>query len=101
MYLPWRGSHGEIHVQRTIETEGSGEGGDNLGDEAVQVGVRGALDVERAAAKIVQSLVVEHDSDIHVLEQRVARQHLLYGSTTALATWGEGQTQKPTFDFLP
>jgi hypothetical protein len=26
---------------------------------------------------------------------------VLYGSTMALATWGEGQTQKPTLDFLP
>jgi hypothetical protein len=46
-----------------------------LGDEADQVGVGGALDVERATAKIVQSLAVAHDSDIHVLEQGVARQH--------------------------
>jgi hypothetical protein len=46
-----------------------------LGDEAVQVGVRGALDIERAAAKIVQSLVVKHDRDIHVLKQGLAKQH--------------------------
>merc|ERR1719197_2351469 len=26
---------------------------------------------------------------------------VLYGSTTAVATWGQDQTVKPIFDFLP
>jgi len=62
---------GNINVEGTIETEGSGQGRDNLSDETVQVGVGGALDIEVAAADIVDGLVVEHDGDIGVLEERV------------------------------
>ena len=68
-----------INVEGTIETEGSGQGGDDLGDEAVQVGVGGALNVEVAAADIVDGLVVEHDGDIGVLKEGVGGEHGVVG----------------------
>ena len=40
-----------IDVQGTVETEGGGQRGDDLGEETVQVGVGGALDVEVATTK--------------------------------------------------
>lgn len=46
----------------------------NLSDEAVQVGVGGALDVEGATAQVVYGLVVKHDGYIGVLQQRVSGQ---------------------------
>jgi hypothetical protein len=61
----------DIDVKSTIETERRSQGRDNLGHEAVQVGVRGALNVERAAADVVDGFVVKHDGDIGVLEERV------------------------------
>jgi hypothetical protein len=70
---------GNINVEGTIETEGSGQGRDNLSDETVQVGVGGALDIEVAAADIVDGLVVEHDGDIGVLEERVGGEHGVVG----------------------
>jgi hypothetical protein len=60
-----------IDVEGTIETEGGGEGGDNLGDESVEVSVGGALNIEVSSADIVDGLVVEHDGDIGVLEEGV------------------------------
>jgi hypothetical protein len=63
---------GDIDVQGTIESEGSSQGGDNLGNESVQVGVGWSLNVEVSAADIVDGLVVEHDGDISVLEERVS-----------------------------
>jgi hypothetical protein len=62
---------GDIDVEGTIEAERGSEGGDDLGDQPVEVGVGGALNVERAAADIVDSLVIEHSSDISVLKKRV------------------------------
>jgi len=62
---------GDIDVEGTIESEGSGQRGDNLGDESVEVGVGGSLDVEVSSADIVDGFVVEHDGDIGVLEERV------------------------------
>jgi len=65
----------DINVQGTVETKGGSEGGDNLGDEAVEVGVGRALNVEGATADVVDGLVVEHNSDVGVLEERVGGEH--------------------------
>ena len=48
----------DIDVQGTVETQRGRQGRDDLSDQAVQVGVRGALDVQVAAADVVQGLVV-------------------------------------------
>ena len=66
---------GDVDVQGAVESEGCRQGRDHLGDEAVQVGVSGALDVEGAAADVVHGLVVEHDADVGVLEERVGGEH--------------------------
>jgi len=65
----------DVDVEGTVETEGGSEGGDNLSDEAVKVGVGRALNVEGTAADVVDGLVVEHDGDVGVLEERVGREH--------------------------
>ena len=70
---------GDVHVQGTVETEGSGQTRNDLSKETVQVGVGGALDVEVAAADVVQSLVVDLVGDIGVLEERVNTQHGVVG----------------------
>merc|ERR1719272_503717 len=48
----------DINVEGTIESEGCGEGRDDLGDQSVEVGVGGALNIEISAADIVHGLVV-------------------------------------------
>merc|ERR1719376_1460487 len=65
----------DIDVEGTIEAEGGSEGGDDLGDKTVEVGVGGALNVEGTAADVVDGLVVEHDGDVSVLEERVRGEH--------------------------
>jgi hypothetical protein len=66
---------GDIDVQSTIETEGGSQGRDDLSDQTVEVGVGGAFDIEGATADVVDGLVVEHNSNIGVLEERVGREH--------------------------
>jgi DNA integrity scanning protein DisA with diadenylate cyclase activity len=44
---------GHIHVQGAIETQRCRERGHNLSDKTVEVGVRGALNVEVAMADVV------------------------------------------------
>jgi len=61
----------DIDVKGTIESEGSGQGRDNLSDESVKIGVGGSFDIEVSSADIVDSFVVEHDSDVGVLEEGV------------------------------
>jgi len=66
---------GDVDVEGTIETQGSSQGGHDLGHDAVQVGVGWALNVEAATADVVHSLVVEHDGDISVLEESMGGEH--------------------------
>jgi len=63
---------GDVDVEGTVESEGGSQGGDNLGNESVQVGVGGSLDVKVTAADVVNGLVVEHDGDVGVLEEGVS-----------------------------
>jgi len=63
-----------IHVQGSLEAERAGEGGDDLRDEAVEVGVGGALNVQRTVADLVNGLIVQQEGAISVLQERVGRQ---------------------------
>merc|ERR1712153_223214 len=66
---------GDVDVEGTIESERSGQGGDHLRDETVQVGVGWALNVEAATADVVDGLVVKHHSNVGMLKERVGGEH--------------------------
>jgi len=68
---------GKIDVEGTIETKRGSEGGHNLGNKTVKIGVGGALDVEVAAAYIIESLVIKAEGAVSVLKERVGRQHVV------------------------
>jgi len=91
----------DIDVQRAIKAEGRRQGRDNLRKEPVQVRVCWSLNVEIATADIVKGLVVQHDGHIGVLEERVDAEHSVVWLDTAVATCGQDQTVKLSFDFLP
>jgi hypothetical protein len=80
----------DIDVEGTIEPERGSEGGDDLGDQSVQVGVGGALNIEVTAADIVDGLVVEHDGDIGVLEERVGGEDRVVGLDDGGGDLGRG-----------
>jgi hypothetical protein len=61
----------EIDVEGTVESEGGGDGGDDLGDESVKVGVSGRLDTEVLSADVVDGFVVDHERTVNVLESGV------------------------------
>jgi len=61
----------EIDVKGAVEAEGGSEGGHDLGNETVEVGVGGALDVEVAAANVIEGLVIQAEGAVSVLEQGV------------------------------
>ena len=81
---------GDIDVEGTIESQRGGQGRDNLSDESVEVGVGGSLDVEVAAADIVDGLVVEDDGDISVLEEGVGGEHGVVGLNDGGGHLGRG-----------
>ena len=87
---------GHVDVESAIETEGGRQGGDNLGDQTIQVGVGGTLNVEIAAADVVQGLVVEAEGAVGVLEEGMGRQDGVVGlddgrGDLRAGTDGEGQ----------
>merc|ERR1712195_96320 len=66
---------GDVNIEGTVESQGSGQRGDHLRDETVQVGVGWTFDVQAATADVVDCLVVEHDSNVGVLEEGVGGEH--------------------------
>mmetsp|Transcript_18076 Transcript_18076/g.56316 ORF Transcript_18076/g.56316 Transcript_18076/m.56316 type:complete len:464 (+) Transcript_18076:891-2282(+) len=66
---------GQVDVERAVEAERRGEARDDLRDEPVEVRIGRALDVEVAAADVVEGLVVDRERHVRVLEQRVRREH--------------------------
>ena len=72
---PIRLKLGHVHVERAVEAQRRRQRADHLRHQPVQVHVRRALDVERAAADVVDGLVVQHHRHVGVLEQRVRGQH--------------------------
>jgi len=64
----------QINIQGTIETKGGRDRGDDLSYQTVQVLKRGARNIEVAAADIVNSLVVDQERAVRVLDRRVRAQ---------------------------
>ena len=60
-----------IDVKDTIESEVGSQGRNNLGNESVQVGVGWSLNIEISSTDIINGFVIDHDSDISMLEERV------------------------------
>jgi hypothetical protein len=69
----------EVDVEGTVEAQRRSDGADDLGDQAVQVLVRGPGDVEVAAADVVDSLVVDEEGAVRVLDGAVRRQDGVVG----------------------
>eukprot|EP00967_Tisochrysis_lutea_P075246 scaffold101399_cov21-Tisochrysis_lutea.AAC.1 len=87
---------GEVDVERAVEAEGGGQRRDDLSGEAVEVGVGRALNVQVAAADVVKGLVVDHEGDVGVLEERVRGKHAVVrlddrGRNLRRRVDGEGQ----------
>ena len=90
----------DVDVKGTIESERHSQGRDDLRDQSVQVGVGGSLDVEVSSADVVDGLVVQHDGDVSVLEERVSREDGVVwfnDSSGDLRGWVDGETE---FGFL-
>ena len=85
-----------INVKGTIESEGGSEGGDNLSDKSVQVGVGWSLDIEVSSADIIDGLVIKDDSDIGVLKKGVSGEDgvvWLDNGGGDLWGWVDGETE--------
>jgi len=86
----------DIDVEGTIESKRGSKGRDDLGDQSVQVGVSGSLDVEGSSTDIVDGFVVKHDGDVSMLEERVSGQDgVVWFNNSGGDLWGwvDGETK--------
>jgi len=86
----------DIDIEGSIESEGGGQRGDNLGNESVQVGVGWSLDIEVSSADIIDGLVIKDDGDIGVLKKRVSGEDgvvWLNNGGGDLWGWVDGETK--------
>lgn len=65
---------GQIDVKGTIETETGGDGANDLGDQTVQVLITRTRDVQVATADIIDSLVINQEGTVRVLNSAVGGQ---------------------------
>lgn len=65
----------QIDVERTVKAEGGGDRRHDLGDQAVEMLEVGAGNVERTAADVVNSLIVDEEGAVRVLNGRVGGEH--------------------------
>jgi hypothetical protein len=70
---------GNIDVEGSVKSEGSGQTGNDLGYQSVKVGVCWALNIERSAADVVDRFVVKHDGNVGVLEEGMGGEHGVVG----------------------
>merc|ERR1719186_1143853 len=54
----------EIHIELSVESKRGGDGGDDLADEPVEVGVGRPLYVQVTAADVVDGLVIDHEGAV-------------------------------------
>ena len=69
----------QVHVESSVKPQGSRDGGDNLADQPVEVGVGRSLDVEVPPADVVDSLVVDHEGTVNMLERGVSGEDRVVG----------------------
>ena len=69
----------QINIQGTIETERSSDGGDNLTNEPVEVGVGRSLDVKVPTADVIDGFIVNHESTVRVLKSSMSGQDGIVG----------------------
>ena len=69
----------QINVERTVESQRGCDGADNLGNQTVEVLVVGPGDIQAATADVVDSLVVNKESTVGVLDGAVSRENSVVG----------------------
>ena len=69
----------QIDVKSTVETQAGGDGADNLGNQAVEVLIVGTRNVQVATADIVDSLVVNKERAVGVLDGAMSRENGVVG----------------------
>ena len=91
---------GQIHVESAVETQRGRDGRHNLTNQTVQVGVRGAFNVQVATADVVDGFVVDHESAVRVLQSSMGSQNRVVGFNNGSGDLGGRVDGEFQFGFL-
>merc|ERR1719150_531884 len=69
----------EVNVELSVESEGRSHGGDDLGDDHVQVSIAWAVNVQLLLADAIDSLVVKQHGHLGVIQQPMGGEHGVVG----------------------
>ena len=69
----------EVNIESSVEPKAGGDGGEDLSDEPVEVGVGRALYPEVVLAEIVNGLIVHQEGHVSVLQCGVGEQDGVVG----------------------
>lgn len=69
----------QVDVESSVEAQTGGDGADNLGNQAVEVLVVGAGDVQTATADVIDSFVVDKECAVGVLDGAVGGEDSVVG----------------------
>lgn len=86
----------QVHIEGPIKAQGSCDGGDNLADEAVEVGIGWALNIQVTATDVINGLVVHHEGTVRVFQGGMGGQDGVIGlhySRGHLWGWVDGELQ--------
>ena len=65
----------DIHIECTVKTKSGSQQGDNFGNQTVEVGVRGMLQIKISVAHDTESLIVKAEGTDSVLEESLGGQY--------------------------
>merc|ERR1712029_535485 len=86
----------KIHIESSVKPERGRDGGHNLTNQTVEVGVGWPLNIQVAAADVIDGLIVHHEGTVRVLQGGVGGQDGVVGlnhSCGHLRSWVDGELQ--------
>merc|ERR1719471_2313993 len=78
----------EIDVEGTIESQRGCDGADNLTNQTVEVGVCWTFNVKVTSANVVDSLIVDHEGTVRVLQGCVGGEDGVVGLNNSCGNLG-------------
>ena len=91
----------QVNIERAFKAQRGSDGGDNMADETIQVGVAGPFNVEILAANVINGLIVHHERTVRVFQRGVGGEDGIvrfHHGCGDLRSWIDGKLQ---FGLLP
>merc|ERR1719510_2860581 len=86
----------QVHVEGSIKSQGGGDGGHDLANKSVEVGVGRSVNIQVTPADVVDCLIVNHEGTVRMLQGCMSSQDSIVGlnhSSGYLRSWVDGKLQ--------